>query len=380
MQAKVKRTNINKKDQARNMRGIRKYNDKINFIITHGVKIEAVDNKKTLKGIKGDKEFREMISRKKNPEKYAKELEENLKLQDLKYEKENAKENEDKNENKNKLDDAFFDEENNTENTIKKEEAVKERGEYVPLVNMDDYKDFNFDILFENERIMIINKEAGIMVHPDDRNVEATLSDIIYTKYPEIRSVGDYGRPGIVHRLDRNTTGALIICKNVDSFKDMKNLFREHKVRKVYRAIVEGNIRDEMGIIDRPMARSRSDFRKKGVIDMYTKDFRGEERNAITKYKVLARSADKKFTYVEMYPLTGRTHQLRVHMSAIRHPIIGDDLYGSAKGASLASRSMLHAYKIEFTLRKQDIKVVSNIPADFQKELDEKFATSTNLC
>jgi 23S rRNA pseudouridine1911/1915/1917 synthase len=156
----------------------------------------------------------------------------------------------------------------------------------------------------------------------------------------------------------------------------MKNLFREHKVRKVYRAIVEGNIRDEMGIIDRPMARSRSDFRKKSIMDMYSKDFRGEERSAITKYKVLARSPDKKFTYVEMYPLTGRTHQLRVHMSAIRHPIIGDDLYGSAKGATLATRSMLHAYKIEFTLRKEEIKVTSELPADFKKELEEKF----NIC
>ncbi len=367
MQAKVKRTNINKKDQARNMRGVRKYNDKINFIIAHGVKVEAVDNKKTLKGIKGDKEFQEMLNKKNNPEKYN---EEGVLISAV-----------------NKFDESIFDEENLNNNSEANSEIITKEGEesvmvekkkedYRPLVDMSEYKDFKFDILFENERVIIINKWAGIMVHPDDRNVEATLSDVIYEKYPEIRLVGDYGRPGIVHRLDRNTTGALIICKNADSFKDMKNLFREHKVRKVYRAIVEGNIRDDMGIIDRPMARSRSDFRKKSIMDMYSKDFRGEERSAITKYKVLARSADKKFTYVEMYPLTGRTHQLRVHMSAIRHPIIGDDLYGSAKGASLAIRSMLHAYKIEFTLRKEEIKITSDLPQDFKKELEEKF----NIC
>jgi 23S rRNA pseudouridine1911/1915/1917 synthase len=195
----------------------------------------------------------------------------------------------------------------------------------------------------------------------------------VYDKYPEIRNVGEWGRPGIVHRLDRNTTGVLIICKTADSYKDMKNIFREHKIRKVYRAIVEGNVRDEMGLIDKPLARSRSDFRKKGVIDMYSKDFRGEERSAITRYKVLARSADKKFTYVELYPLTGRTHQLRVHMRAIRHPIIGDDLYGSINGAKLATRSMLHAYKIEFVLRKEDIKVESLVPEDMKAKVKELF-------
>ncbi len=357
MQAKIKRTNLNKKDQARNMRGVRKYNDKINFIVANNIKIDAVDNKKTLKDIKGDKEFKSQIEeRKKRDFTHTEDVENN---------KESGAENLEEKESNN-LDESLFDDENEVKIEV-------DKPPYKPALPMGDYKDFKFEILFENERIMIINKWPGIMVHPDDRNVEVTLSDIIHEKYPEIREVGEWGRPGIVHRLDRNTTGVLIICKTADSYKDMKNIFREHKIRKVYRAIVEGNVRDDMGIIDKPMARSRSDFRKKSVLDMYSKDFRGEERSAITRYKVLARSADKKFTYVELYPLTGRTHQLRVHMRAIRHPIVGDDLYGSVKGASLAPRSMLHAYKIEFTLRKQEIKVESKIPEDMKTEVDKYF-------
>jgi 23S rRNA pseudouridine1911/1915/1917 synthase len=212
------------------------------------------------------------------------------------------------------------------------------------------------------------------MVHPDDKSKEVTISDIAYAKYPDMRIVGEGDRFGIVHRLDRNTSGCLVLCKTRDAHKDMKNIFKHHKVRKVYRAIVEGNVRDDTGVIDKPMARARSDFRKKVIIDMYTKDFRGEERSAITKYKVLERSADKKFTYIELYPLTGRTHQLRVHLRAIRHPIIGDDLYGTITGKDMASRSMLHAHKLEFTLRKEDIKIECPIPADMQGCLDKYFA------
>lgn len=365
MQAKIKRTNLNKKDQARNMRGVRKYNDKINFIVANNIKIDAVDNKKTLKEIKGDKEFKLQIEERKKRNFASREEISNENEDIIKTETGSDIENSEEKQNNN-FDESLFDDENEV-----KLEANKPP--YKPVLPMNEYKDFKFEILFENERIMIINKWPGIMVHPDDRNVEITLSDIIYEKYPEIREVGEWGRPGIVHRLDRNTTGVLIICKTADSYKDMKNIFREHKIRKVYRAIVEGNVRDDMGIIDKPIARSRSDFRKKSVMDMYSKDFRGEERSAITRYKVLARSEDKKFTYVELYPLTGRTHQLRVHMRAIRHPIVGDDLYGSVKGATLAPRSMLHAYKIEFTLRKQEIKVESKIPDDMKIEVDKYF-------
>lgn len=318
MQAKIKRTNVNKKDQAKNMRGVKRY-------INNSNDEESFNKNNTNNKIESKKK-----EDSKNEDEYEYEKSENLSKEVLK--------------------------------------------DFVPDCDISEYENFKFEILFENDRVLIINKAKNIMVHPDGRSKEVTISDIIYAKYPNLRNVGEWGRPGIVHRLDKNTTGALVICKTEDSYKDMKNLFREHKVRKVYRAIVEGNIRQDTGLIDKPIARSRSDFRKKAIIDMYSKDFRGEERAAITKYKVLKRSVDKKYTYVELYPLTGRTHQLRVHMMSIRHPIIGDDLYSSLRGENLADRSMLHAYKIEFSLRKEDVKVESKIPDDMQIKINELFS------
>ena len=351
MQIKVIKGNLNKKDRARNMRGIRKYDDKINFIITNNVDTRKVGASKALKDIKGDKEFQDKI---KNENKLLLATDENAPSS----------------EEENVQDDSVYDEE--SELKVEESYLTKKAKDYVAK-DLSSYKDFRFDILFENERVVIINKPAGMMVHPDDKSDEVTISDLAYDRYPEMRIVGEGDRFGVVHRLDRNTTGALVLCKSRDSHKDMKNIFREHKVRKVYRAIVEGNVRDDMGVIDKPMARARSDFRKKSIVDMFSKDFRGAERSAITRYKVLARNKDKTMTYVELYPLTGRTHQLRVHMRSIRHSIIGDDLYGSLKGGTLAPRSMLHAYKIEFTLRKVDIAATAAVPSDMTAILEANF-------
>ena len=230
-----------------------------------------------------------------------------------------------------------------------------------------------FDILYEDDNIFIINKPSGIMVHADGRGEEVTIADLVRDNYPDLVGVGEDDRPGIVHRLDRDTTGVMVICKTDEAFRKMKNKFKAHQVRKVYRAIVEGNIKNDTGIIDTPIARAKSDFRKKSVVDPYSQDHRGEEREAVTKYKVLARSEDKKFTYIEVYPETGRTHQIRVHMRSIRHPIIGDDLYGSRGGKEVAPRTMLHAFRIEFTLRNKDIKVEAAIPKDMGACLDKLF-------
>ncbi len=203
----------------------------------------------------------------------------------------------------------------------------------------------NFPILFENTHAVVIDKPAGIMVHPDEKRSEETIADWLKKKY-KIKNVGDKDREGVVHRLDRNTTGVLVLAKDNIAYTSFKKQFRNHTNRKVYRAIVEGHIRHDTGMIDLPVARARSDFRKRTVVDMYAKDQRGEEREAITRYKVIAGSTTtdgKNYSYVECYPLTGRTHQIRAHMRGIRHPIIGDYLYGSVKERDTAPRSMLHA-------------------------------------
>lgn len=231
-----------------------------------------------------------------------------------------------------------------------------------------------FPILFENTHAVIINKPAGIIVHPDDRQEEFTIANWMMETYG-VKGVGDEGREGIVHRLDRNTTGVLVLAKDNVAYTTFKKQFRDHTVRKVYRAIVEGHIRHDMGMISLPLARAKSDFRKRTVVDMYSQDQRGEEREAITRYKVLAGATaenGKNYSYVECYPITGRTHQIRAHFRGIRHPIIGDDLYGSLHGKDEAPRSMLHAYSITIEIpSEQTGKKTETIIAEVPKDMNE---------
>jgi 23S rRNA pseudouridine1911/1915/1917 synthase len=231
-----------------------------------------------------------------------------------------------------------------------------------------------FPILFENSHAVIIDKPAGIIVHPDDRQDEYTIANWMTETYG-VKGVGDEGREGIVHRLDRNTTGVLVLAKDNVAYTTFKKQFRDHTARKVYRAIVEGHIRHETGMISLPIARAKSDFRKRTVVDMYSQDQRGEEREAITRYKVLARTTaenGKNYSYVECYPLTGRTHQIRAHFRGIRHPIIGDDLYGSLHGKDEAPRSMLHAYSITIDIpSEQTGKTTETITTEIPKDMKD---------
>ena len=232
------------------------------------------------------------------------------------------------------------------------------------------------DILFENTHVVIIDKPIGIIVHPDERQDEYTVSEWMKETYGVI-GVGDEGREGIVHRIDRNTSGVLVLAKDQIAYTLIKRQFKDHTVRKVYRAIVEGHIRHDTGMISLPIARAKSDFRKRTVVAAYSEDARGEEREAITRYKVLARSTaenGRNYSYVEVYPLTGRTHQIRAHFRGIRHAIIGDDLYGSEKGKHDAPRSMLHALSITLSLPEEKEgsskqTVSSPIPKDMKETL-----------
>jgi 23S rRNA-/tRNA-specific pseudouridylate synthase len=166
----------------------------------------------------------------------------------------------------------------------------------------------------------------------------------------------------------------LVLAKDQIAFTLFKRQFRDHTARKVYRAIVEGHIRHDTGMIDLPIARAKSDFRKRTIVDMFSQDQRGEEREAITRYKVLERATapdGRNYTYVECYPLTGRTHQIRAHFRGIRHPIIGDELYGSLKGKDVAPRSMLHAYSITIDIPEkesgvQQQTIIAPVPDDMK--------------
>ncbi len=215
------------------------------------------------------------------------------------------------------------------------------------------------------------------MVHGDGRSKEKTIADWILKNYTKLKGVGEpmtfegkvFDRPGIVHRLDKETSGVLLIAKNKKSFEFFKQKFMDREMKKTYHAIVAGSIKEERGIINKPIGRSPSDFRKYSA----SRGARGEMREAITRYKVLKRFTigKNKYTYLEVFPKTGRTHQIRVHMKAIDHPIVCDALY-NAKGVcpKNISRMALHSKSIEFTdMKGKTIKVESKLPAEFENLL-----------
>jgi 23S rRNA pseudouridine1911/1915/1917 synthase len=232
----------------------------------------------------------------------------------------------------------------------------------------------DISIIYEDEHILVINKPAGIAVHADGRTVGETLIDWILLNYPEIKGVGEplilssgelIERPGIVHRLDRETTGALIITKTARSFKYFKKLFSNREILKEYHTFVYGTLPKDFGTIDRPIGRSRTDFRKWSA----EPKARGELREAKTYYEVVSRGDG--FTFVRALPKTGRTHQIRVHFKAINHPIVSDSLYAPKREKILGfERTALHAFSLEFVhLNGKTLVINAPYPEDFNKAL-----------
>ncbi|MCE9549261.1 RluA family pseudouridine synthase [Candidatus Nomurabacteria bacterium] len=228
-------------------------------------------------------------------------------------------------------------------------------------------------ILYEDPNILAIDKPAGISVHGDGRTKEKTITDWVLKNYPKMKNVGemlgDIKRPGIVHRLDRETSGILLLAKNQKAHEFLKKQFAEREVKKVYNAIVSGFVKNDRGVINKPIGRSPSDFRRW----LAGRGARGALRDAITEYKVLKRFevASTKFTYLEIKPKTGRTHQIRVHMKYLNHPVVCDALYDPTgpcpKGLA---RMALHAKSIEFkNLKGESLKIESPLPLQFKKVL-----------
>jgi len=232
------------------------------------------------------------------------------------------------------------------------------------------------EILLETSDFLVINKPAGLVVHGDGKHKEATVVDWFLKKYPESEGVGEameieyagetieIPRSGIVHRLDRDTSGVLILAKNQETFDFFKQQFQSHTIKKKYVAVVFGWPRDERGIIEQPIGRSRSDIRA-----WTTKtSARGTMRDAVTRFTVKKKFEyqGQKYAVVDLYPQTGRTHQLRVHMSHIGHPIVGDPIYSGKKATTLPiERTALHAEQITFKVPNgKDSVVVAPIPTD----------------
>lgn len=234
-------------------------------------------------------------------------------------------------------------------------------------------------ILLETKDFVVINKPAGLVVHGDGKHKESTVVDWFLKKYPEAEGVGEtmeiehegdtieIPRSGIVHRLDRDTSGVLILVKNQKAFDFFKEQFQNHTIKKKYIAVVFGWPRDERGIIDQPIGRSRSDIRA-----WTTKSSaRGTMRDAVTRFTVRKKFErdGQKYAVVDLYPQTGRTHQLRVHMSHIGHPLVSDPIYAGKKVSSLPiDRTALHAEQITFKAPGgKETVVVAPIPTDLAK-------------
>jgi len=179
------------------------------------------------------------------------------------------------------------------------------------------------DILYEDKDIIIVNKPKQMVVHPAPGHYSGTLVNaLLYHCKDELSGIGGSQRPGIVHRIDMDTTGSLVICKNDMAHQSLSGQLKEHSINRIYEAVVHGNIKDEEGIIDAPIGRHPTDRKK-----MSTHAKNG--RKAVTHYKVIQRFGD--YTYIQCKLETGRTHQIRVHMASIGHPIVGDAVYGPKK-------------------------------------------------
>lgn len=228
-------------------------------------------------------------------------------------------------------------------------------------------------ILYEDADILAINKPAGLVVHSDGRTEEETVVDFILSKYPEIKGVGEsltlsdgrqIERPGIVHRIDRETSGVLLIAKTQKGFEALKKQFQDREMQKEYHAIVWGSFPDHKkeGTINRPIGRSRSDFRKWSAM----RGARGELREAVTNYSIVGETEE--FSFAKVFPKTGRTHQIRVHMRAIEHPVLCDKLYAAKKPCALGfDRTALHARRLEFeNTSGERVEVVAPYPPDFE--------------
>lgn len=228
------------------------------------------------------------------------------------------------------------------------------------------------DVVYEDNDVIVLNKQVGISIHPSVNEPNGTIANALIAKYPELIGVGeDPIRPGIVHRLDKDTSGLLVVAKNQKTFEFLKQEWQSGRVVKKYLTLVWGHPKSEGEIISELM-RSTKDFRKKMVVrPEKNKDNKIIGKLAITEYKISPKDGPwKNFSLVEVSPKTGRTHQIRVHMASIGHPVVGDKVYGKNKKVPEGlKRQFLHAYYLSFSLFGRRLDFEADLPDDLEQVL-----------
>lgn len=236
-------------------------------------------------------------------------------------------------------------------------------------------------ILYEDDGVLVINKPAGLIVHSDGRTEEPSVADWVLARYPDLKEVGEpwvspqgetVPRPGIVHRLDRGTSGVLVLAKTNEAYAFLKKQFEDRSTRKCYRAFVYGHPSEDAGTVEAEILRIRSIPPRWGVARA------GEGRKhraAITEWQALSRGADpatrEKASYLEVRPKTGRTHQIRVHLKELGYPVVCDPLYAKGRSCLLGfQRPALHAYSLAIVLPSgEGREFKAPLPEDFERAL-----------
>lgn len=234
------------------------------------------------------------------------------------------------------------------------------------------------EIIYEDDNVVVINKPEGLMVHNTGHSDEPTVADWFLEHYPQSKGVGEMQksqkgeeleRSGVVHRLDKETSGVMILAKNQDTFAHLKHQFHDRLVKKEYRAFVYGVVRERWGTIDRQIGRSAKDFRLRSA----QHGARGLLRPSITHWECIGtgRYNNEAFSYMKLKPQTGRTHQIRIHLQAIGRPIVGDMLYAKAEMAKSNNleftRLALHAHILEIDLLNGETqRFIAPLPSSFE--------------
>ncbi len=226
-------------------------------------------------------------------------------------------------------------------------------------------EDIPLDIIFENDDLIVVNKPAGMVVHPAAGHASGTLVNAVLGYDPDLEGIGGEERPGLVHRLDKETSGLIILAKNERAHNRLQEQFRFRKVEKTYLALVDGKPPTPVGRVEAPIGRDPSHRKKMAVVPP------GKGREAVSEYKTL--ETFKNHTLLEFHPHTGRTHQIRLHCQFLGCPIVGDSVYGKRTVTATISRHFLHAFRLKIILpgEKNPRTFEAELPQELKDVLEE---------